>query len=431
MTILTLVQRSLRERPLAATLTGLSAATGVALVVAILLLRAGMERHYAEPGRGFSLVIGPPGSRLELVLNSIYHVDRSAGLMPWKCFEEVRAHPSVRLAVPCAVGDSFKGFRVVGTTAAVFDRGFPHPAGEGLAKFETGRPFRCDEEALQHVLEDLRSGAAVTHEHDHDAETREAVLGAEVADRLGLALGASIEPTHGVEGGKEHGHDEHWTVVGILKRTGTPIDRVVLIDLASFYSIPEHAGGMVPGSGDVGLSSVLVFPKPGIHKALLLPRLMNRAEFTVAEVASEVQALFAIVGRVDQIFLITAVLVIVLGVMSIMVAIYNSMASRRREIAILRAVGAHRRTVFGVVVLEAAIIAGLGALLGVFAGHGLVWLASGSVESAAGFRPELTPRWLEETFVLVAVTLLGGAAGMLPALVAYRTDVASGLKPLS
>lgn len=431
MTLFTLVMRSLRDRPLAATLTGLSAATGVALVVAILLLRAGMENHYMEPGRGFSLVIGPPGSRLELVLNSIYHVDRSAGLMPWKCFEEVRAHPSVRLAVPSAVGDSFKGFRVVGTTEAVFDRGFPHPAGEGAGKFAEGRPFHSDSEDLAHVLEDLRSGAAAAHNHDHDHRVREAVLGAEVAERLGLQLGASIEPTHGVEGGKEHGHDEHWTVVGILKRSGTPIDRVVLIDLASFYTIPEHTGGVVPGSGDVGLSSVLVFPKPGIHKALLLPRLMNRAEFTVAEVASEVQALFSIVGRVDQIFLITAVLVTVLGVMSIMVAIYNSMASRKREVAILRAVGAHRSTVFGVVVMESAIISGLGALVGVLAGHALVLLASNSVEAAAGFRPDLAPRFLEEALVVAAVTLLGAAAGMLPALVAYRTDVASGLKPLS
>jgi len=431
MTLLTLVVRSLRERSLSATLTGLSAATGVALVVAILLLRAGMEKHYAEPGRGFSLVIGPPGSRLELVLNSIYHVDQSAGLLPWKSFEEVRAHPSVRLAVPCAVGDSFRGFRVVGTTEAIFDRGFPHPSGEGLEKFAQGRPFKVDPDALAHVLEDMRTGSGNAHHHEDDEHPREAVLGAEVAERLGIGLGVSIEPTHGVEGGKEHGHDEHWTVTGILKRTGTPIDRVVLIDLASFYSIPEHSAGVVPNSGDVGLSSVLVFPKPGIHKALLLPRLMNRAEFTVAEVAAEIQTLFSIVGRVDQIFLMTAVLVTVLGVMSIMVAIYNSMAARKREVAILRAVGAHRRTVFGVIVVEAALIAGLGASLGILAGHGLVWLAGGTIEAAAGFRPGIEPRFAEESLLLAAVTLLGALAGTVPAMVAYRADVASGLKPLT
>ena len=431
MTLLTLVRRGIAQRRLSSVLTALSAGVGVALVVAILLLRASLEKHFMEPGRGYSLVVGPPGSRLQLVLNSVYHLDRSSGLVPWRAYEEIKANPSVRLAVPYAVGDSFRGYRVVGTTEAVFDQAFPHPTGAGSAKFAAGRGFKCDADALAHAIEDIRSGTGAAHQH-HDAAPAEAVLGAEVAEALGIGVGAIIEPTHGVEGGKEH-HDEHlWTVVGVLKPSGTPVDRVVFIDLASFYAIPDHAGGVVPGAtgaGDVGLSSILVFPKPGIHKALLLPRLMNRSEFSVAEVAAELQTLFQIVGRVDSIYLMTAVLVTVLGVISIMVAIYNSMAARRREIAILRAVGAHRRTVFGVVVLEATVITAVGAVAGLVCGHLLVVFGGGAVQAAAGFTPDASVLWLQESALLVLVTLLGACAGMVPALRAYREDIAAGLAP--
>ncbi|MSR74113.1 MAG: ABC transporter permease [Planctomycetes bacterium] len=429
MTLLTLVRRGIAQRRLSSVLTALSAGVGVALVVAILLLRASLEKHFMEPGRGYSLVVGPPGSRLQLVLNSVYHLDRSSGLVPWSVYEELKAHPSVRLAVPYAVGDSFRGYRVVGTTEALFDAAFPHPAGIGAAKLAAGRPFVCDADALAHAIADMRSGAGAAHDHGHDHA--EAVIGAEVAEALDIGVGALIEPTHGVEGGKEHKDEHLWTVVGVLKPTGTPVDRVVFIDLASFYAIPDHAGGVIGSNSEVGLSSILLFPKPGIHKALLLPRLMNRSEFGVAEVAAELQTLFHIVGRVDSIYLITAALVTVLGVISIMVAIYNSMAARKREIAILRAVGAHRRTVFGVVVLEAVVITFVGALAGLIGGHVLVLLGAGAVQSAAGFAPQAGVLWLQEGALLLLVTLLGACAGVVPALHAYREDIATGLAPQS
>jgi len=260
----------------------------------------------------------------------------------------------------------------------------------------------------------------------------EAVLGAEVAAAMHIHVGDEIEPTHGVGDGTAHEHEHLWKVVGILKPTGTPVDRVVFINLDSFFAIDEHAAGaLIPGTSEAGLSTVLLFPRPGVHKAMLLSKLNRRPDVQVADVNEQIRNLFTIVGSVDVIFLIVSVLVVFIGLLSILVAIYNTMSERRREVAILRAIGARRGTVFGAIVGEATVLTVLGALGGLVLGHLLVWLASGRVEEAAGFRPEASTLLSVELLVLVVVTAAGALAGMVPAWKAYRTDVAESLRPLS
>ncbi len=566
MSLWQLILRQLRQRSLSSVLTALSVALGVMLVSAILLLQHQMERHFLEPGRGYSIVVGAPGSALQLVLNGVYHMDKSPGLLPMRTWLELEEDDSVALAVPYAVGDSFHGYRVVATTDALFDQRFPHPAGEGDAKLAEGRPFHFSRERLFETLEGLGAArltaqeaaeetgpldvfvradgtyaindeavalAAVgdaagaravhvlaeaeapypavmalvealraagagdvqllvsehedehehEHEHEHEGEgegkgegehahdehaqdehahdehaqdehahdehahdehehehehghdhdaVMEAVLGAEVAAAMGIHVGDEIEPTHGVEGGTAHDHEHLWKVVGILKPTGTPVDRVVFINLDSFFAIDEHAAGaLLPGTQEAGLSTVLVFPRPGVHKAMLLSKLNRRPDLQVADVNEQVRNLFTIVGSVDVIFLLVSVLVVLIGVLSILVAIYNTMSERRREVAILRAIGAHRRTVFGAIVGEATLLTVLGALGGLLLGHALVWVAAGRVEEAAGFRPEAWMLLSVELLVLVVVTTAGALAGIVPAWKAYRTDVAESLRPLS
>ena len=738
MSLWQLILRQLRQRSLSSVLTALSVALGVMLVSAILLLQHQMERHFLEPGRGYSIVVGAPGSALQLVLNGVYHMDKSPGLMPMRTWLELEEDDSVALAVPYAVGDSFHGYRVVATTDALFDERFPHPAGAGEDKLAEGRPFDFSRERLFETLERLGAsqlgeegeadepahvepkdvevtaagtytideapvelGAAVTalaggpvhviagpdapqaavvalldalraggardlrivaeaehhehhgeaheeedhdakdvevtpqgeyevegttraladavtavrgdvvhvvthdetpqaavialldalrtagvtqirivdeheHEHEHDEHEHahegeehahegeehahegeehahegeehahegeehahegeehaheaaptgmteaegehghddhdehghdepatamaephddhghddhdehghddhghddpatamaaphddhdehghddhgdehghddhahddhgheghdhgavmEAVLGAEVAAAMHIHVGDEIEPTHGIDDGAAHEHEHLWKVVGILKPTGTPVDRVVFINLDSFFAIDEHAAGaLIPGTAEAGLSTVLLFPRPGVHKAMLLSKLNRRPDVQVADVNEQIRNLFTIVGSVDVIFLIVSVLVVFIGVLSILVAIYNTMSERRREVAILRAIGARRGTVFGAIVGEATVLTVLGALGGLVLGHLLVWLASGRVEEAAGFRPEASTLLSVELLVLVVVTAAGALAGMVPAWKAYRTDVAESLRPLS
>jgi len=549
MSLLGLVLRNLRLRGLSSTLTALSVALGTMLVTAILILQGALDRHYDAPGRGYQIVVGAPGSALQLVLNAIYHVDDAPGLMPMRVWWELEDDDSVALAVPYAVGDSFRGFRVVATTDAFFAERSPHPAGEGAEKLAEGRPFRFERERLEEVLRELgaelgadgeqglgpshraaeateveRSGSESEvggresesevggrhsesesevggresdsesdehhddeseqhaeedehhddeehhadeehhddeehhadeehhddeehhadeehhdvdehrgdeHEdHDHGDTHYEAVIGAEVARTLGVQVGDRIEPTHGVEGGRAHDHEHLWEVVGILKSTDTPVDRLVLIPLDSFFAIEDHRGGaLLPGTTEPGLSAVLVFPRPGVHKVMLLSRLNRRPEIQVADVHEEIGHLFAIVGSVDVLFLLVSILVIVVGLLSVLVALYNSMNERRREVAILRAIGAPRRWVLGSVVTEATLITAIGAVAGVLLGHALVALAAGRVESAAGFRPSAFDVVPAEGLVVLLVVLAGALAGLLPAWKAYATDVAENLRP--
>ena len=123
-----LVRRNLRRQRVSSSLTAFNVALGALLVSVVLLLRAATADAFLQPSRGFSLVVGPKGSRLELVLNAVFHLGQSPGLLAYGVFEELERHPSTQLAVPYAVGDTFRGFRVVGTTEAFFDPRFPYPS---------------------------------------------------------------------------------------------------------------------------------------------------------------------------------------------------------------------------------------------------------------------------------------------------------------
>lgn len=434
-----LILRNVAQHRLSSALTLLSVALGALLLSAILLLRSATERSFLGPSRGFSLVVGPPGSRLELVLNTIFQMGQSPGLLAYEAFAELERNPSTELAVPYAVGDAFRGFRVVGTSEGFFAPRFPYPAAATAAgKFAAGRPFRFDAAALEARLAEIAAGPpgapAGTAELRASVPSgvAEAVLGASVARQLDIRLGDQIEPTHGVDGaGTAHQHAQLWTVVGILEPTDTPIDELVLINLDSFFRIPDHSGGIIPESGKPAISAVVLFPKPGVHKALLLGQLNKRTQLQVADVDSEVRRLLRIVGNVDRVFFVIAVLVVWVGVVSVAVGIYNTLAARQRELAILRILGARRSTLFGMLVGEATLLSAVGGGLGLLLGHLLVAWGAGLVEQSSGVRPRA---WLvlpEEVLAYALLVLAGALSGLLPASKAYRSDAAASLAPLS
>ncbi len=433
MSFLILILRSLLQRRLSSLLTMLSVALGCMLVCAILVARREVDDRYLGQASGFELVVGPTGSGLELILNSIYHVEKSSGLLPYSVLKQLQQQKRfVRAAVPYALGDSLKGYRVVATNEELFSKYFPVPPGAGKEKLARGRPFVCHEHAVDEALEAMASGMAGHGHHDHDHEDpNEAVLGWEVAESLHLDVGDEIEPSHNVEGAKAHSHAHTWTVVGVLKKTGTPIDRVCFINLDSFYRVPDHAGGLIPGTGEPGLSSILLFPRGGHAKISLLTTLRNRSDLQVAEVATEITKLLRIVGNVRDLFLAVAWLVVVTAVMGMSVAIYNTMNDRLREIAIMRALGASRGYVFSVIVGESMALGALGALLGLALGHLLLLASSARIAAASGIALDPWRILPEELLALLAVVIAAALAGLLPAWKAYRTDVARHLAPLS
>ena len=438
-----LILRNVAQHRLSSGLTLLNVALGALLLSAVLLLRAATERSFLGPSRGFSLVVGPPGSRLELVLNTIFQIGQSPGLLAYEAFEELQQNPSTELAVPYAVGDAFRGFRVVGTSDAFFSPRFPYPpAATVTGKFAAGRPFQFDAAALRARLAEIAaravaaggSGASATEElrPAPPGAVAEAVLGANVARQLKIRLGDQIEPTHGVDGaGTAHQHAQLWTVVGILEPTTTPVDELVLINLDSFFRIPDHRGGVIPESGKPAISAVVLFPKPGVHKALLLGQLNKRTQLQVADVDGEVRRLLRIVGNVDRVFFVIAALVVWVGVISVAVGIYNTLAARQHELAILRILGARRSTLFGMLVGEATLLSALGGGLGLLLGHLLVAAGATLIEQSSGVRPHAWLLLPEEVLAYALLVAAGALSGLLPASRAYRSDAAASLVPLS
>ncbi len=451
MNLLSLILRSLSSRKTSTLLTALGAALGVALVSAVVVLGHEVESSYRNSGSGFPMIVGPKGSPMQLVLNTVYHLDKSPGLMPYRAYEELRDARWVRLAVPYAVGDSFRGFRVVGTTDSIFTERFT-PLPKQPLVIAQGRAFKHDSKFLNHLIDDLRGKAVAAsrpssessghHHHDHSHEIiAEAVVGATVARELGLKIGDKIEPTHGVEGGKDHKHEHLWTLTGILAPTSTAIDRLVFISLESFFGIEDHQqGALLPDSGDVGLSAAIVYPAAATQRAIMLPRLNKRSDIQAVSPSEVIRGLLDIVGNVDKVLLLEAVLAVIVAVLGTAVAIYNLMNERLREIAILRAVGARRFQVLLLVVGESVFVASLGAIAGLAAGRGLIAAVSDRVAATAGFVPDplayvpvslgdSVPAVPFEVITLVAVVVVSAIAGLLPAAKAYSADVARHLAP--
>jgi putative ABC transport system permease protein len=385
MSLWTIVLRSLAQRRLSSILTAASIALGVAVTVAVLALKAQARDGFRQSAVGHDLVVGAKGSRLQLVLNTVFHLDRSAGNIPRALAARLEADRRVKSAVPVSLGDLFEGHRVVATTNGFFD-GLPLSSG-GLFKGEF-----------------------------------QAVLGARAAG--GLHVGSKIKVQHGGDFGETHA--EAWEVVGILAPTGTAADRAVYIDFESFYDIAGHTAK--PGARDE-VSAVLVRTRGLNATGSLLDEINGGAEAMAVEPAGVVLELFEMVGQVDVLLLAVAALVITVAAVSILVSIYNSMAERRRAIAIMRALGARRAQILAIVVLEAMALSLFGGLAGLVLGHVLTGAAGGVLAAKAGVGVSAWAVRPEELLVLAAVVALGALAGLVPAVRAYRTDIADGLSP--
>ncbi|MHC4957619.1 MAG: ABC transporter permease [Planctomycetota bacterium] len=393
MSILGLAWRSLRQRPLSSVLTCLSVALGVALVIAVLLLEREARNAYRRTALGVEvLVAGNKGSRIDALLATLYHVGRAPGRVTWSYYEELKRDKAVAYALPLAVGDNYRGFPVVGTTAELFTSLRPRP----------GVSFELDGRAF--------------------GGKREAVAGS----RTGLSVGDTFHPSHGAF---EH-KDETFTVVGVTRATGTAHDKAIWIDVHDFLHMEGHVGMERHDHEHDAVSAVLLKTKSGSPLVIepLIKRINDGNEAQAIRPVQVVGELMGIVGDAQKILSWIGALVVVVAALSVSVALYNSMAERRSEIGVLRALGARRSQVFAAVLLEASLICGAGALVGIAIGHGGALLAAPLMESRAGVRFEaagLLPH--EPLFVLVLVGL-GCVAGVLPAMSAYRVDVARALE---
>jgi putative ABC transport system permease protein len=412
-----LARRSLVQHALTTAVTAACVALGVGLVLAVLAISRQAEDAFTGGEAGFDAVLGARGSALQLVLNTVFHLETSPGNIPWSLYEAIAQAPGVTLAVPYAVGDNYRGFRIVGTTRRMLEE-FEYRKGRRFMPREGGRFF--------------------------DEERREAVLGSEVARRTGLAEGGALNPYHGLSTAEGQRHPERYVVVGVLEPTSSPSDRVVWIPIEGIFRMSGHvlrgtgadyqakAGEAIPPEHREVSAVMLELRSP--QDGFALSQTINRqgTAATLAWPVGRVMAeLFDRIGWVTQVLTLVAWLVVAVATASVLASLYGSMAARRRDVAILRALGARRTTVFAAVVLEATILTGIGSAAGVGVCAGVVTIARALIRERTGVVLDplaLPPELLAVPFAALA---LGALAGVLPAVQAYRTDVAGHLAPVS
>jgi putative ABC transport system permease protein len=412
-----MVRRSLRQHALSTVVTVVSGALATGLAMAVFSIHAQARDAFSGGPTGFDAVLGARGSGLQLVLNTVFHLETSPGNIPWTLYEAVSRDPGVALAVPYAVGDNYRGYRVVGTTPEMFT----------AFEYRKGRPF------------EVRAGGRL-----FAPGRREAVVGSEAARRTGLREGSLFSPYHGLVFDESKRHAEQYLVTGVLEPTSSPSDRVIWIPIEGVFRLSGHvlrgageeyrpqAGQAIPDAAREVSAVMLKFRTP--QTGFTLSETVNRQGrvATLAWPIGRVMAeLFDKMGWVTRVLQLVAYLVLVVAAGTILASLYNSMGERRRDFAILRAVGARRRTLFAAVVLESAALSALGAIAG-YAVYAVILLAARAVVRAQTgvVLDALAPHWALLLGPL-GLTLLGAASGLLPAWRAYRTDVAGGLSPIS
>jgi putative ABC transport system permease protein len=412
--VIGLTLAALRDRALTTILNIVLLATAVAMLVLMLALSHQLGNRFERDAKGIDLVVGAKGSPLQLVLSSVYNIDQPVGNIPLASAGLLRRDPGVARVVPLALGDNFRGYRIVGTE--------PSYLALRDATLAGGRLWQA---------------------------TGEVVIGAEVARATGAGLGQRFLGSHGLdaEGGA---HDAHpFTVTGVLAPTGGVADRLILTSIETVWDVHDiahgedaeharhadhdlaHAGhdhdeessttlGMTP---DV---TALLVSYRNAAAALRVPATINRQGALQSAVpAIEAARLLALLGSGISGARVFGWLLAALGGLAIFAAVLNAARVRRGELALLRVLGASRAQVFGTILSEGLLVAAAAAVLGAGLAHGLLALAAGRSDTLSdiGLDPwQLSPG---EPALLLSVLGIGALAALVPALAVYRTDLAT------
>jgi putative ABC transport system permease protein len=422
---LSIVFRSLASRRFSSVTVTLLVAMSAGLLLAILSLRAAGSRAFERGTGNAHILVSRDGSPLVSVLNGLFYANPPKAPIEEAKVEELRASFPWSMFIPTAIGDNYRNFPVIATVPEFFTK-FEPVAGEPW-QFAQGRAF---------------------------TRNFEVVVGAAAARETGIRIGATITFMHGAGMSREgiavpaHEHKEYaFEVVGILEPTGAPHDRALFCSLESSWILHAHDRFEREGRHKLVTAEDLDAEDRVVTGVLLrLPsrdpnaappalvsqydRLRRDVSITAAIPANEVQRLFTIVSSLDVLFIAMAAATVVFAAVAILLSMMNSMAERRRQIAILRVLGASRARIFWLVLTESTIIGLAGSVTGVVFCAIALFVATRWMLDAHGIviAPELDGR--SAVLVAMATTLLAALAGLLPSVLAYRTSVARNLKPL-
>lgn len=417
MMLLRLALASAWNRRYTLVLVLLSVALAVTLLLGVERLRHAARQAFSQSVSGTDLVIGARTSPVQLVLYSVFRLGEATNNMKWSSYESIAKSPLVAWSVPFSLGDSHRGFPVLGTTSAYFEH-FRYGAKRPLVLRE-GKPF---------------------------STVFEAVLGAEVAARLAYRVGDRITLSHGSgeEGLAEHA-DKPFVVVGILEPTGTPVDRTVHVSLSSIEAIHLDwvAGAPIPGV-NIPADQVSKFDLNPQSITAMLVGLKNRAAvFRVQRQVNEsgdeallavlpgvaLDELWQLVGFVEKSLFAVAALVVAVGLAGLVAVILASLNERRRELAILRSVGATLAQILGLLLIEGVLLTLCGAIAGFAVLSALSVGLTPLIESRLGLSLPLALPSQQEIYLLGLIVLTGALSSLIPGAQAYRLALADGLNP--
>lgn len=404
---------SLFARALTVGMTILAIALSVALYLGVEKIRTGAKASFADTISGTDLIVGARSGSVQLLLYSVFRIGNATNNVTWESYQDIAARPEVDWIVPISLGDSHRQFRVMGTTTAFFEH-YRYRRGQNL------------------LVED---GALI-------ADLFDAVIGADVAETLGYAVGDPIVVAHGIASFTEH-DDLPFRVAGILEKTGTPVDRTVIVSIEAIEAIHVdwRRGARIPGQStpEAALRDMDLTPQAitaalvGVQSPLqtfALQRAINeyREEPLLAILPGvALQELWGIVGIAETALVAVSAMVVLTALIGMMATLFSSLNERRREMAILRAVGAGPGTILGLLVTEAMLMAASGAVLGMAIVYAVLGVARAQIDSAFGLWLPIDPPTLQELWVVLAVLGAGGIVSLLPAIRAYRMSVADGM----
>jgi putative ABC transport system permease protein len=405
MNLLLLVWNYLKARPLNTAINIILLSLGIAVITILLLFNKQLEEKISENSKGIDLVVGAKGSPLQLILCNIFHVDFPTGNIKLREGERIARNRLVKSAIPLALGDSYKSYRIIGTN-------------------------RQYAELYQAAL---ASGAWWKND-------LEVTIGSMVAKMTNLKLNDEFSSAHGLTQ-DGHAHNEHHYIVkGIMKQTGSVLDNLILTNIESVWKMHEEGDTVVRRIDSVATRSSLV---PSISAddsvkeitsllikyrspmgAVQLPRLVNtQSSLQAASPAFETARLFSILGVGVEILMGFAYVLIAISALSIFIALYNSLKERRYDLAIMRSMGASRAKLVVSVLTEGCLLTVIGSCIGIVIGHGVLFFLQVAIGQAQKAGITGFVFYSQEWIILVGSLLLGLLCATIPAVQAYRTDI--------
>lgn len=404
---------SLASRSLTVGLTVFAIALSVALLLGVEKVRTGAQESFADTISDTDLIVGARSGSVQLLLYSVFRIGNATNNITWQSYQDIAERPEVNWAVPISLGDSHLQFRVMGTTQEYFER----------YKYRGGRSLSM---ANGDVMSDLF----------------DAVVGADVAEQLGYSVGDPIVVAHGLASFSLH-EDTPFRISGVLEKTGTPVDRTVIVSLEAIEAIHVdwQSGAQKPGAPtpvDV-IRQMDLTPKAitaamiGVDSRLqifTLQRSINEySEEPLLAILPGValQELWGIVGVAETALIGVSIMVVVTALLGMGAMILSGLSARRREMAIFRAMGAGPTTIMGFLVTEAVIMAIVGALLGVALLYLGLWFAQPLLDARYGLFIRIEVPGQREMMIVAGVVFSAAVVSLLPAVRAYRMSVADGM----